>query len=37
MPRAMDDLFYDQTIDHLNKRGEGVAADDRVVPLALPG
>jgi 23S rRNA (uracil1939-C5)-methyltransferase len=37
MPHAMDDLFYDQTIDHLNKRGEGVAADDRVVPLALPG
>jgi 23S rRNA (uracil1939-C5)-methyltransferase len=37
MPRAMDDLFYDETIDHLNKRGEGVAADDRVVPLALPG
>jgi 23S rRNA (uracil1939-C5)-methyltransferase len=37
MPRAMDDLFYDQTIDHLNRRGEGVAADDRIVPLALPG
>jgi 23S rRNA (uracil1939-C5)-methyltransferase len=37
MPRAMDDFFYDQTIDHLNRRGEGVGADDRLVPLALPG
>jgi 23S rRNA (uracil1939-C5)-methyltransferase len=37
MPRGMDDLFYDQTIESLNRRGEGVAADDRVVPLALPG
>jgi 23S rRNA (uracil1939-C5)-methyltransferase len=33
----MDDLGYDQRIESLNKRGEGVAADDRVVPLALPG
>jgi len=32
----MDDLAFDQTIDGLNKRGEGVA-DAHVVPLALPG
>ena len=32
----MDDLAFDQTIDGLNRRGEGVA-DAHVVPLALPG
>ena len=32
----MDELADDQTIESLNKRGEGVA-DARIVPLALPG
>jgi 23S rRNA (uracil1939-C5)-methyltransferase len=36
MPRGMDDPAHEETIDGLNKRGEGVA-DARVVPLALPG
>jgi 23S rRNA (uracil1939-C5)-methyltransferase len=36
MPRGMDDLADEETIDGLNKRGEGVA-DGRIVPLALPG
>jgi 23S rRNA (uracil1939-C5)-methyltransferase len=33
----MNDAVPDQTIVSLNKRGEGVAADDRVFPGALPG
>ncbi|MFZ0209740.1 MAG: RNA methyltransferase, partial [Roseiarcus sp.] len=32
----MDDLAHEETIDGLNKRGEGLA-QARVVPLALPG
>ena len=32
----MDELAHEETIEGLNKRGEGVA-DARVVPLALPG
>ena len=32
----MDELADEETIDGLNKRGEGLA-DARVVPLALPG
>jgi 23S rRNA (uracil1939-C5)-methyltransferase len=37
MPRGMNDVIHEQTIETLNKRGEGVAADGRVVPGALPG
>ena len=33
----MTDANFEQTIESLNKRGEGVAADERVVPGALPG
>jgi len=33
----MNDNIFEQTIESLNKRGEGVAADERVVPGALPG
>jgi 23S rRNA (uracil1939-C5)-methyltransferase len=36
MPRAMDEVS-NLTIESLNRRGEGVAAEARVVPFALPG
>lgn len=33
----MNDLLFEISIESLNKRGEGVAADGRPVPGALPG
>ena len=33
----MSEAIHEQIIESLNKRGEGVAADERVVPGALPG
>jgi 23S rRNA (uracil1939-C5)-methyltransferase len=37
MPLGMDELTHDYAIESLSRRGEGVAADERLVPLALPG